>query len=63
MTNAAPALPRLFWIPLSALWTMSLALEGASWVRLSMSGWVADFPTRPRIDVRKISAGNIASTA
>ena len=45
-----------------ALVKISWAGPGATVPRLSISGCVADSPTRPRIETRTISAGKIAST-
>ena len=60
--NATPAVPRLFAICLTASPMIWLAEPGASLLRLSSSGWVAECPTSPRIDTSTISAGNSAST-
>ena len=46
-----------------ALVKISFAGPGATVPSSSSSGWVADSPTRPRIETSTISAGKIASTA
>jgi len=53
---AAPLLCCRFWI---ALVTISFAGPGATLPTLSISGWVADWPTRPRIETRTSSSGKI----
>ena len=62
MTNSTPAAPWSPWRFLIALVKMSLAGPGATVPRLSISGCVADSPTRPRIETSTISAGKIART-
>jgi hypothetical protein len=56
MTPAAPWLFCRFW---SAVVRISFAGPGATWLRLSSSGCVAELPISPRIETSAISAGNI----
>jgi hypothetical protein len=59
-TNRMPAAPWLFCRFLIAFVKMSLAGPGATLPRLSISGWVAEWPTSPRIETSASSAGKIA---
>jgi len=47
---------------LIALVKISFAGPGATFPRLSISGWVAELPTSPSTDTSTISAGKMAST-
>jgi hypothetical protein len=40
-----------------------LTSPGAAWVRLVISGWVADLPSRPSKDTTTSRPGKIDSTA
>jgi hypothetical protein len=60
MANAMPAAPWFFWRFSIALVKMSLAGPGATWPRLSISGWVVPLPSRPSIETSARMAGNSA---
>ncbi len=62
MIRTTPAVPCWLWMFWVALVKICLAGPGATALRLSISGWVADGPTRPRIESKAISAGKIART-
>jgi len=57
-----PAAPRLLLRFSIALVKIVLAGPGATLLRFSISGWVAEWPTRPRIETSAMMAGKIAST-
>ena len=58
-TKNRPAWPLLFWRFAIAFVKISLAGPGATVLMLSMSGWVAEAPTSPRIETSAISIGKI----
>ncbi len=62
-TKNAPAAPWLPWMSLIALVKMSFAGPGATLLRLSSRGSVAESPISPSTETITISAGKIASTA
>src|SRR5919108_4072500 len=60
--NVRPAAPLLACRLLSEPVRISLAGPGAMVLRLSSRGWVADWPTSPRIETSARSAGKIERT-